>query len=457
MLKWLNNTETDYEIKLINDGDREITVKQKDNIIFFNNTEQFDYDGLKKTKKLLKEGFVLKIDTFDKYKHILNVNIGRNYAFAEAIVKDFNKYWKFSKIDKDTITKKEFARTVKLNFEIDFYEILFRYKHKPLNDFCEFLKSQLSISKEIDNELLNIVTKEIAFESKKENITIEHFKLWVKHWEIIKESDLNDPRLVKLVNWYQKISGSNLRVLLSDIDGSGYGLFTNKKIPKNSQICDYGGNVSRTHLNEFESDQDKSAYTMTIIHEDSVLFYGWTVDSKTCFSIWQVGRWGNALPLVKENNAQFEVYYEETFLKGFPSIKVYSTKEILPYTEIYIYYGKDYDLRKYQKEQALKEEEEKRREILDRVDTEDLKDYFKIKTLELFKQYAEIYAERPFDYTYMYNQFQNFTRESYYREQNSIGEDGMVTSYIDKLKDVTNQKKTFWKKFAKNDGKQLKI
>lgn len=452
MLKWLYHTETDYKIELINDNNRKIIVTQSNNVIYFDNEKEINYNGKQKTEKLLKEGFVLKIDTLEKYKDILNVNIKRNYAFAEAIARDFNKYWKFSKIDEYTIKKKEFARTVKLNFKTNFYEILFRYKHKPLKDFCDFLKIQLSKSKEVDQELLKIITNEIQFENEKEDILLDHFKLWIKHWEIIKESDLNDPRLVKLINWYQKTINSNLRVLLSDIPGSGYGLFTNIKIPAGTQICDYGGNISRTHVNEFETEQDKSAYTMTISHDDSVLFYGWTVDSKTCFSIWQVGRWGNAFTLKRDNNAQFETYYEEQFLKGFPSIKVYSTKDILPYTEIYIYYGKDYDLKTYQKQQEMRELEKEKQEILENPDTPELTKYFEYRSFEVFKKYA-----KEGDFKSMYKKFQDVVRESYYKRKQILGIDVLPKEYLQKLNRETNRTESFWKKFAKNDGKPLKF
>jgi hypothetical protein len=309
----------------------------------------------------------------------------------------------------------------------------------------------LSKAKEVDQELLKIITNEIQFSDEKEDILAEHFKLWIKHWEIIKESDLNDPRLVKLVNWYQKTINSNLRVLLSDIPGSGYGLFTKTKIPAGTQICDYGGNVSRTHINEFETEQDKSAYTMTIGDIDSVLFYGWTVDSKTCFSIWQVGRWGNAFTLKRDNNAQFETYYEERFLKGFPTIKVYSTKEISPYTEIYIYYGKDYDLKTYQKQQEMRELELEKQEMLERPDDEKLEKYFKFRSFEIFKQYA-----KEGDFKYMYNLFQNLVREKYYKT-GILGEEPLTIEYLDKIYKATGRTKSFWKKFAKNDGKPLKF
>jgi len=451
MLKWLNYTETDYKIELINENQRKITVKQSNKIIYFDTIEQTNYNGIKKTKKLLKEGFVLKIDTLEKYKDLLNVDIGRNYAFAEAIARDFNKYWTFSKIDQNTIDMKEFARTVKLNFQTNFYEILFRYKHKPLREFCDFLKIQLSKAKEVDQELLKIVANEIEFADEKEDIVMDHFILWVKHWEIIKESDLNDPRLVKLVNWYQKKINSNLRVLLSNIEGSGYGLFTNTQIPAATQICDYGGNVSRTHINEFETDQNKSAYTMTIKDDASVLFYGWTVDSKTCFSIWQVGRWGNALPLKKDNNAQFETYYEEKLLKGFPSIKVYSTKDIPPYSEIYIDYGPNYDLKTYQEQQELKKLEKEKQKVLEREDTPELERYFKFRSFEIFKEYA-----KEGDFERDYNLFKDTVRESYDKKK-VLGIDVLAEEYLKKLYISTGRTKSFWKKFAKNDGKKLNI
>lgn len=436
MLKWLYYTDTDYTVKLIHATRNPITVIQSDNIIYFNNVRQTGYDGKKKTETLLKEGFVLEIDTLEKYKDLLNVKIGRKYAFAEAISRDFNKYWKFS--TNQMVSKEEFANTVKLNFKTDFYVILFRFKNKPLNEFCEFLKTQLSKTRNVDNELLKIVTDEIQFQEEKEDITLEHYKLWIKYWEVIKESDLDDPRLVKLVNWYQKVSGSSLRVILSNIPNSGYGLFTNTFIKARTEICDYGGNLCRLNLNEFEKDQSKNAYAMTIQHDDSVLFDKWTVDSKTCFAIWQVGRWGNAFPLKKDNNAQFEVVYEEKYLNGFPSIKVYSTKDIEEYSEIYINYGLKYDLKTYQDETALKQVEEKRQEMTETPDDDVLKVYFSLKKLD---------DER------LYKLFKDKIRYRYLKNGKILGLEPLNTEDLNNLQKSTGLTKSYWRKFARNDGK----
>jgi hypothetical protein len=290
----------------------------------------------------------------------LSVDLGRNIGFAHEMASKFDPNWKFPR--KPELTKSQFLKQLVGHEHHDYFKLLFEYDNiETLDELCEFVR--LRINPEELYELSEIVGKS----TNKANATFDHVKTWIGYFELLHESDLNDPRFLSLCNWYLKFTGS-LRILISNVPNAGFGLFTKKGYKSGDIICYYGGNLSRRNYNEFldfgENENELNAYSMTI--KDDGLFDGWVVDAKRFFCIYEVGRFPNGFPwkkLPKEvedtfiNNCQYEVR-EHPFLENYPIIAIVATRTILPYSEIYADYGKNYGWESIysEKEEELEED-----------------------------------------------------------------------------------------------------
>lgn len=348
MKKYL--TQLDFSIKLKKAGEfEEIDIKVKNGN--FESPENIKKKSVTEyLKKLKKQGWFLHIDTVDKYEDFLNVDIKKNYGFAHEIQRVFDKNWTFQK-NSNTIDITEFLGIMNVNFpeHYIYFNILFRLnkKFKSLDDFFKkFICKQIEASKYDFSEL------HMVEEKGKEEITKRHLKIWIGYYKITNENDLRTELLIKLTNWVLEDEG--LAVIMSDKKGAGYGLFTNRKIPARSYICEYGGKLV-SDIIDIDT-PETSRYILTNYNSSNITFSEWNFDSELFFRINQVGRYINGVKKEEkeEKNCQYEVYEEFNL----PCAKIYSTKDIQPFSEIYAYYGPNYTIEEEEEEPKKKEQEQ---------------------------------------------------------------------------------------------------
>jgi len=416
-----------------------LEVKCSNNKLKYNGIVQNKDVNISKTyltrefDKLMKNGKFLIIETLAQYKDFLNVDT--KFGWKE-IAKHFNKKWIY-KPDKYSIKVKEFLGIIKVNFpeKYDYFEILFRFpvEEESLVIFYNgFIKKELG---EVPGAFgPGISPKEIweIDDSSWGNPGaggpgVSHFKSWIGSFIVRKIED--EELLIKLTNWVIKDDG--LAVLLSDIPNAGYGLFTSKKFERGDPICVYGGVLCNR--------QDvSSAYVLEITSEGP--FYGWYFDARINFRIDEVGRYANTMD---NNNTQYEINGNNA--------EVVATREILPYTEIYAKYGKNYEIPEGPKAPRESQPEP----FFEEFPGPSAPEFPTEHTLEEFTNFIQKYPKYQ-EYGFAYDILKNWVIENNKKEKprDGLDTDALAKTSFRSYPSISFSKwKTFWNKY---DVRKLK-
>lgn len=413
-----------------------LEVKCSNNKLKYNGVVQNKGVNISKTyltrefDKLMKNGKYLIIETLAQYKDFLNVDT--KFGWKE-IAKHFNKKWIY-KPDKYSIKVKEFLGIIKVNFpeKYDYFEILFRFpveEESLVNFYNGFIKKGLQDAFGIQESQKEIWEIEDSFwgDPGAGGPGISHFKSWISSFIVRKIED--EELLIKLTNWVIKDDG--LAVLLSDIPNAGYGLFTSKKFERGDPICIYGGVLCNR--------QDvSSAYVLEITSEGP--FYGWYIDARINFRIDEVGRYANTMD---SNNAQYEINNNNA--------EVVATREILPYTEIYAKYGKNYEIPEGPKAPPEFQPET----FFERIPGPPAPE-FSEHTLEEFTKFIQKYPKYR-EYGFAYDILKNWVIENNKKEKprEGLDTDALAKTSFRSYPSISFSKwKTFWNKY--NDRKLKK-